>query len=81
LVGKRRKQFERKGLTLRFAQTDAGSSTILRNEFDTCFFEGITQFRNCPFLRRQRTRLSLKPLYAGQRHSGCLGEIALLPSE
>jgi hypothetical protein len=68
-----RKQFERKGLTLRFAQTDAGSSTILRNEFDPCFFEGITQYRNCPFLRRQRARLSFKSFYAWQRDSGRLG--------
>jgi hypothetical protein len=68
-------------LTLGLAQTDAGPSTILRNEFDTCFLEGITQFRNCPFLRCQCARLSFKPLYAGQRHSGRLGEVALLPSE
>jgi hypothetical protein len=62
-------KFERKELTLRLAQqTDAGSSSILRNEFDTCFFQGITQFRNCPFLRRQRARLSFKPFYAGQRY-------------
>lgn len=68
-------------LTLGPAQTDAGPSTILRNEFHTCFFEGVTQYRNCPFLRRQCARLSFKPLYAGQRYSGCLGEVALLPSE
>jgi len=62
-------KFERKELTLRLAQTDSGSSTILLNEFDTCFFQGVTQFCYCPFLRRQRARLSFKPFYAGQRHS------------
>jgi len=68
-------------LVLHFAQADPGSSTILRNEFDPRFFEGTAQFHYCPFLCRQRARLNFKPFHAGKRHSGCLGEVALLPSK
>jgi len=54
------------GLSLRLAQADTGSSAILCDKFDACFFESFTQFRNCPLLRRKRARLNFKSLYAGQ---------------
>jgi hypothetical protein len=53
-------------LTLRLAQADTWSSTILCDEFDARFFESLTQSRNCPLLRRQRARLSFKSFYAGE---------------
>jgi hypothetical protein len=58
-VSRSRRLIAARGLTLRFAQADSGSSAVLRNEFDARVFERFTQFHNGLLLRRQRARLCL----------------------
>jgi hypothetical protein len=66
-------------LAVDFPKTDAGSSTILRDELHAGFFQGLPQFHNSPFLSCQGTRPDFESLHAGKRDSGRFREVTLLP--
>jgi hypothetical protein len=62
-------------------QPHARPVAVLLNENDAGGLEGAAECIDCPGLSRQVSRAGLEPLYRGERHTRCFGEISLLPSE